>query len=179
MEAIALSRLDSAYREHRTKLWKFVRSKVADLETVEDIIQDVFAGASASAAEPIENLAAWLFQSASNRIVDWYRRRYRTEVTLEDESRSLEELLARSDIDLHNDLVRDTVIEELYSAIDELPDSQREVILRQAIGGETFREISEDTGIPLNTLLARKRYAVAALRKRLQDVKELIQDILS
>lgn len=174
-----MNQLDSAYREHGVNLRRFVGSKVADSETAEDIVQEVFARASASATEPIDNLAAWLFRTASNRIVDWYRRRYRSEVALEDESLSVEELLATSQIDLHDEMVREAVIEELYNAIDELPDAQREVILRQAIGEETFREISADTGIPLNTLLARKRYAVAALKARLHNIKEVIQDLLS
>ena len=135
MEAILLGRLETAYRKHHGDLSRFVRSKVSDNETAEDIVQEVFARASTSTTEPIENLAAWLFRAASNRIIDWYRRRYRTDVTLADESLSLEDMLDTSGLDLHDEMMRGAVIDELYEAIDELPYGQREVLLRQAIGG--------------------------------------------
>ena len=70
-------------------------------------------------------------------------------------------------------------LKKINKEIEELPESQREVIQRQAIGGETFREISEDTGVSINTLLARKRYAIAALRERLHDIKDLIHEAMS
>ena len=175
-----MSRIDGAYREHRSQLRRYISSKVADRETVEDILQDIFVRAiNANAVEPIEHLAAWLFRTASNRIVDWYRRRFRSDVSMEDEKLSLEGLLASSEIELHDAMVRELVFDELYRAIDELPDSQREVLVRQAIGGETFREISEESGVSVNTLLARKRYAVSALRRSLQDIKETIQELLA
>jgi RNA polymerase sigma factor (sigma-70 family) len=181
MEAIALGRLDDTYRTHGRQIHRYIKSKVADDEEAEDILHEVFtrAAISVNASEHIENLVAWLFRSASNRIVDWYRRKFRSDISADDESVSFEEILSNSQIDLHDDMIRDSVIEELYRAIDELPDAQREVILRQAIGGESFREISEDTGVSVNTLLARKRYAVAALRKRLQAMQETIQDLIT
>ncbi len=181
MEAVLLSRLDATYREHHISLRRFIRSKVSDGDTAEDILQDVFERAvdSVNTSEPIENLVAWLFRTASNRVVDWYRRRFRTEVSIETEEQTLEELVVSIGLGLEDDMVREMVLEELYDAIDELPESQREVILRQAINGETFREISQSTGVSINTLLARKRYAVTALKGRLQVIKETIMDVIT
>ena len=181
MEAVLLGRLDATYRDHHISLRRFIRSKVSDGETAEDILQDVFERAvdSVNTSEPIENLVAWLFRAASNRVVDWYRRRFRTEVSIEAEEQTLEELVVSTDLALDDDMVREMVLDELYDAIEELPDSQREVILRQAIDGETFREISESTGVSINTLLARKRYAIAALKERLYDIKETIMDLIT
>ena len=181
MEAMLLSRLDATYREHHGSLRRFIRSKVSDGDTAEDILQDVFERAvdSVNTSEPIENLVAWLFRAASNRVVDWYRRRFRAEVSIEAEEQTLEELVGSIDLGLEDEMVREMVLDELYDAIDELPENQREVILRQAIEGETFQEISESTGVSINTLLARKRYAITALKGRLQDIKETIMDLIT
>ena len=178
--------LDTAYREHGDDLLRYIRSKVVDRDAAEDILHDVFerAATSASATAPIENLAGWLFRIAYHRVIDWYRRRFRRDVSLDAgpdwrESASLEDLLIASEIDLDNEIIRESVLDELGEAIDELPAGQREVIIRQAIGGETFKEIAADTGVSINTLLARKRYAVASIRRRLHTIQGTIEQILA
>ncbi|HUV06618.1 MAG TPA: sigma-70 family RNA polymerase sigma factor [Spirochaetia bacterium] len=180
-----IEKLEQTYRDERGGLLAFIRSKIGDAEEAEDILQDVFIQATRSLnlTTPIENLIAWLYRVAKNRIIDWYRKkRYRT-VSIQstnhgtDERATIEEMLAGSGIDIEKDLIRSLVTEAVIESVEELPEAQREVFILQAIEGKTFREISESTGMSINTLLARKRYAVQFLRKRLRDLKEMLQDV--
>ncbi len=170
--------LDRAYRRTGNSLLGYIRKHVSDSEEAQDILHDTFARAAQtlSVADPIENITGWLFQTARNRIVDWYRRRFRTDVSIESHE-SLGSVLEDSGADLDDQLIRDAMLDELGLAIDELPEAQRDVIVRQAIGGETFRSISEESGVPINTLIARKRYAMQSLQNRLQDIADLLQEI--
>ena len=170
--------LERAYRRTGSSLLGYIRKRVSDSEEAQDILHDTFvrAAQTLSVAEPIENITGWLFQTARNRIVDWYRRRYRSDVSIES-NESLGSILEDSGVDLDDQLIRDAMFDELALAIDELPEAQRNVIVRQAIGGETFRSISDETGVPINTLIARKRYAMRSLQSRLQDIGDLLQEI--
>jgi len=149
-------------------------------EEAEDLLQDVFFQAvrAASVTDPIENVVGWLYTIARNRIIDLYRRKTITvSLQQETEDTSLEELLKDSGIDIEKDLIRTTVMDALIEALEELPNEQRDAFIRQTIEGKTFREISEETGTPLNTLIARKRYAVQFLRKRLHELKDIINEL--
>lgn len=159
--------LERTYRQSGPRLLGYIRSRVGSLEEAEDILHEVFAGAlrSFSITEPIENLLAWLFRAAQNRIVDWYRRKWRRPL---DPEPGLEELLASSEQSPHDAAERAALLEELAEGIEELPAAQRQVIVEQAIEGRPFREIAERTGVPLGTLLARKHAAIQALRRRLE-----------
>jgi RNA polymerase sigma factor (sigma-70 family) len=122
---------------------------------------------------------AWLYRVARNRIVDLYRRRKPT-VSIHagsDEGGTLEDLLQDSGIDLEQEVVRREVLEALMDSLEQLPKEQREVFLQQAVEGRTFRELAEESGTSINTLLARKRYAVLALRRRLGEIKELLDEL--
>ena len=144
----------------------------------EDILQDVFyqLASSYSVTEPIEQLTSWLFTVARNKIIDWYRKRKPQSVPVdipEDEARlGLADLLldARQNPD---DVYARTILWETFAeALDELPDNQREVFMMHEFEGKSFKEISEMTGEPINTLLSRKRYAVLFLREQLQELYE-------
>jgi len=144
----------------------------------EDILQDVFyqLASSYSVTEPIEQLTSWLFTVARNKIIDWYRKRKPQSVPVdipEDEARlGLADLLldARQNPD---DVYARTILWETFAeALDELPDNQREVFMMHEFEAKSFKEISEMTGEPINTLLSRKRYAVLFLREQLQELYE-------
>jgi RNA polymerase sigma factor (sigma-70 family) len=180
MEAVLVQRLEKVYRSERKSLLGFIRSRTGSLEEAEDLLQDVFFQAirSASVTEPIENVVGWLYTIARNKIIDRYRRK-RNIISLQQEREdvTLEELLADSGIDIEKEMIRAAIMDALIEALEELSPEQREAFIQQAIEGRTFREISEETGIPVNTLIARKRYAVQFLRKRLHELKEIVNEL--
>jgi RNA polymerase sigma factor (sigma-70 family) len=181
MEAVLVQRLERTYMRERGRLLAFIRSRVRGTEDAEDILQDVFTQAvqNLSATEPIDNLVAWLYTVARNRIVDLYRRR-RPIVSLHGgggEGGSLEDLLQDSGIDLEREVIRQEVLEALLDSLEELPPEQRDVFLQQAVEGRTFRELAGESGVSINTLIARKRYAVQALRRRLGELREVLDEL--
>jgi RNA polymerase sigma factor (sigma-70 family) len=180
MEAVLVQRLEKVYRNERSSLLGFIRSRTGSLEEAEDLLQDVFFQAirAASVTDPIENVVGWLYRIARNKIIDRYRRKRNTlSLQQEREDVTLEELLVDSGIDIEKEVIRRAVMDALIEALEELPPEQRDAFVQQAINGKTFREISEQSGIPLNTLIARKRYAVQFLRKRLQGLKEIVDEL--
>jgi RNA polymerase sigma factor (sigma-70 family) len=180
MEAVLVQRLEKVYRNERSSLLGFIRSRTGSLEEAEDLLQDVFFQAirAASVTDPIENVVGWLYTIARNKIIDRYRRKRNT-VSLQQEREdvTLEELLADSGIDIEKEVIRSAVMDALIEALEELPAEQRDAFIQQAIDGKTFREISEHSGVPLNTLIARKRYAVQFLRGRLHDLKDVVDEL--
>ncbi len=170
--------VEEQYRSERRKLFDFIRRRVGTTEDAEDILQDVFQqlAVSASIAEPIEQVTAWLFTVARNRIIDWYRKRKprSTARVVEDEGLpvELEELLFDPRQDPDEVYFRSLVWTELSDALDELPPEQREVFVMHELEGISFREMAQRMGAPVNTLLSRKRYAVLFLRDRLRDLYE-------
>lgn len=139
-------------------------------------MQDVFYQlvTSYSVTEPIEKLTSWLFTVTKNKIIDWYRRRRHESLPIEDESGvpRLEQILYDPDQNPDDLYARSLVWTELADALDELPDEQREVFVMHELEGRSFKEITETTGVPMNTLLSQKRYAVLFLRERLQELYE-------
>jgi RNA polymerase sigma factor (sigma-70 family) len=152
--------------ERRSSLLRFVRSRVNDTEVAEDLVQDVLYQflRSADARVAIEDATAWLFRAARNRIIDWYRRRK------SDEARPAEDADPIA-TEPRSDPARTVESAELWdaflAALDELPEDQREVFILHELEGVPFSQIAEMTGIKLNTLLSRKRYAALALRRKL------------
>ena len=159
------------------RLRNFIRKRVAR-EDVEDVLQDVFFELieAQRLMRPIEQAGAWLFRVARNRIIDRFRKK--KEISLdavppaEDErgAASLEDLLPSLDAGPEAVYARKVLLEELASALEELPADQRFVFVAHEIEGRTFRELASETGVSVNTLLSRKRYAVLHLRKRLQNI---------
>lgn len=169
----------AALRENGRRLRDFIRSRVAEPEDAEDIFQDVVVELTSAyrLMQPIEKMAAWLFRVARNKITDRYRKK-RT-VRLEDHFRPSEdpdessllvdELLSGDTAGPDTEFDRTLLWQAIESALDELPAEQREVFVAHELEGRSFQQLADETGLSINTLLARKRYAVLKLRQRLQD----------
>ncbi len=168
--------IDRTANRERARLLDFIKRRVRNESDAEDIVQEVFyqLAASYSVTEPIEQLTAWLFRVARNKIIDWYRRRrHQDAVPLEaneEEPPRLEEVLYDPGDGPDRLYARSLVWTELADALDDLPEEQREVFVLHELEGRSFKEIADMTGEPLNTLLSRKRYAVLYLRERLQGL---------
>jgi RNA polymerase sigma factor (sigma-70 family) len=168
--------------EHRPRLRNFIRKRVANDADVEDVLQDVFYKLVEAnrLLVPIEYVTGWLFQVARNRITDIFRKKSPenfSDVALEDEERDLlaiEDLLPSPDAGPDALYFRNLLLEELEIALAELPAEQREVFVAHELEGRSFKELSSETCVNVNTLLARKRYAVLHLRERLQGIRDEI-----
>ncbi|HYM43951.1 MAG TPA: sigma-70 family RNA polymerase sigma factor [Steroidobacteraceae bacterium] len=160
----------AAVRRERPRLLAFIRRRIDDAAEAEDILQEALYElvAAARLAQPVEQVGAWLTRVARNRIIDRFRKK-RPELA---EDEALEELLPAADGTPETDAMRMLLLEEIEAAIAGLPREQREVFIAQELDGVSFRELAERWGVSINTLLSRKRYAVRALRERLQAVYE-------
>jgi RNA polymerase sigma factor (sigma-70 family) len=166
--------------EERPRLRNFIRRRVPDPADVEDIVQDVFYELVEAnrMLMPIEHVTGWLFRVARNRITDLFRKKKpdrfsETAIAGEDgELLRIEELLPSPDDGPEALYFRTALLDELEIALGELPEEQRDVFVAHEIEGRSFKEIAAEAGVNVNTLLARKRYAVLHLRERLQDVYE-------
>ncbi len=171
-------RISEAIDREKPRLRNFIRRRVADPSDAEDILQEVFYELVEAyrLTQPIEQVGAWLFRVARNRITDLFRKKKPEESTndpivAEDgESLSLEDLLPSPDAGPEAAYARTVLLEELEDALDELPAEQRAVFLAHEIDGRSFKELSLETGLSVNTLLSRKHYAVIHLRERLRNV---------
>jgi RNA polymerase sigma factor (sigma-70 family) len=170
--------ISEAIQRERARLRNFIRRRVPDPRDAEDILQDVFYKLVEAnrLLMPIDHVTGWLFRVTRNRIADLFRRR-RTEnigtndaVNDHDELLQLEDLLPSPDAGPDAIYARNLMLDELELAIEELPEEQREVFVAHELEGRSFKEIAAETGVGLNTLLSRKRYAVLHLRERLQDI---------
>jgi RNA polymerase sigma factor (sigma-70 family) len=162
-------RLTEVVRREQSRLLRFIRRRVVNPRDAEDILQDVFSRLVEANRRlmPIDDVTAWLFRVARNRIVDLFRSR-----AAHDEPLAFEDLLPSSDAGPEADYARRLLLDELEAAIAELPDEQREVFVRHEIEGRSFKEMAAETGVSINTLLSRKRYAVLRLRERLRAAYE-------
>jgi RNA polymerase sigma factor (sigma-70 family) len=161
------------------RLRNFIRKRVSDEADAEDILQDVFYELIEAyrLMKPIEQAGAWMFRVARNRIVDRFRRKKPEALADEnilsgdgEDSLTLEDLLPSPDAGPEAAYARSILMEELDAAIDELPEEQREVFIAHEYDGISFKEISAETGVSVNTLLSRKHHAVVHLRQRLQTI---------
>jgi RNA polymerase sigma factor (sigma-70 family) len=172
------SRISEIVRRERSRLLNFIRRNAPDPDDAEDILQDVFYRLVEAnrLLMPIEHVTGWLFRVARNRITDLFRKKepenFSDLEVADEEGLSFEDLLQSLDGGPDEAYVRNLLLEELKRALAELPKEQREVFVAQELEGSSFREISEKTGVGVNTLLARKRYAVLRLRERLRRVYE-------
>lgn len=170
-------RISEAVQRERSRLGSFIRRRVPDPRDAEDILQEVFAELVEAnrLLMPIEHVTAWLFRVARNRITDLFRRRQPERFAdldlLDEEGEPLafEELLPSADTGPEAALARHALLEELVAALRELPAEQRAVFVAHELEGKSFRQLAQETGENLNTLLARKRYAVLHLRERLRQ----------
>lgn len=173
-------RISEIVAEQRARLRNFIRRRVPDPLDAEDILQDVFFKLVEAnrLLMPIEHVTGWLFRVARNRITDLFRKKKPqnfADTRTEDESGELlqiEDLLPSPEAGPEAVFVRNLLLEELELALEELPDEQREVFVGHELEGRSFKEMAEETGVSVNTLLSRKRYAVLHLRERLQSLHD-------
>ena len=162
----------------RLRLRNFIRRRVPDPADAEDIVQEVFYKLVEAnrLLMPIEHVTGWLFRVARNRITDLFRKKkpgtFSDEVTQGEDGEVLqvEDLWPSPDAGPEALYVRNVVLDELELALEELPEQQREVFVAHELEGRSFKEMAAETGVSVNTLLSRKRYAVLHLRERLQSV---------
>ena len=172
--------IEEAMEKDESRLRKFIRNRVADSGDAEDILQEVFYELIATyrLMQPVEQVSAWLFRVARNRITDLFRKKKpellndAIAVAEDGEDLLLEDLLPSADAGPEEAYARSVVLEALDEALDELPREQREVFVAHEVMGQSFKEIAEESGVSVNTLLSRKRYAVLYLRRRLQVIYE-------
>ncbi len=174
-------RVSKAIDREGSRLRNFIRKRVADREDAEDILQDVFYELVEAyrLMQPVEQVTAWLFSVARNRITDLFRKRTREglrtqppPVTADGGALQLDDWLPSPDAGPDAAYARSVLLEELDAALDELPEEQREVFEAHELMGYSFKEISAQTGVSVNTLLSRKHYAVLFLRERLQSIHD-------
>jgi RNA polymerase sigma factor (sigma-70 family) len=164
----------------QARLLRFIRRRVADPGDAEDVLQDVFSALVEAnrLLMPIDHVTGWLFRVARNRITDLFRRRApalfaemnTTEVN--DDAVSFGDLLPSPDVGPEALYLRRMLIAELEAALEDLPREQRDVFIAHEIEGKSFKEMAAETGVAINTLLSRKRYAVLRLRARLQRLHD-------
>ena len=150
----------------QSRLRRFIRRRVANPQDAEDILQDVFQRLVEANAllMPIEHVTGWLFRVTRNRIIDVFRK------TRPDEALGLDELLRSHEAGPDGAYERAVLLDAIEAALAELPEEQRSVFIAHEVEGRSFKEMSEKSGISVNTLLSRKRYAALRLRERLQHV---------
>jgi RNA polymerase sigma factor (sigma-70 family) len=170
-------RISEVFKREQSRLRSFIRRRVPDPSDAEDILQDVFYKLVEAnrMLMPIDHVTGWLFRAARNRIIDLFRRKRPegfgdADADEDDEPRSLEELLPSPDAGPEALYARSVLLDELELAVAELPPEQREVFVAHELEGRSFKEMAAATGLSVNTLLSRKRYAVLRLRERLQSV---------
>jgi RNA polymerase sigma factor (sigma-70 family) len=164
--------------EERFRLRNFIRRRVPDPSDAEDIVQEVFYELVEAnrLLMPIEHVTGWLFRVARNRITDLFRKKKPVPFSgaaAEDENGEIlriEDLLPSADAGPEALYFRNVLLDELEFALGELPDEQREVFVAHELEGRSFKEMAAETGVSVNTLLSRKRYAVLHLRERLQSI---------
>jgi RNA polymerase sigma factor (sigma-70 family) len=160
------------------RLRSFIRKRVLDIGDAEDVLQDVFYELTETyrMMKPVEQVTAWLFRVARNRITDLFRKQRAVSlnqpVDEAEGSNALEDLLPSLDAGPDAIYARELMLEALDDALDELPENQREVFVAHELMGKSFKDLSEETGVSVNTLLSRKRYAVLHLRERLRDMNK-------
>lgn len=173
-------RIAEIVTEQRSRLRNFIRRRVPDAADAEDIVQEVLYELVEAnrLLMPIEHVTGWLYRVARNRITDLFRKKKEepfSDADVVDESGEIlrfEDLLPSPDAGPDALYLHSLLVDELELALEELPDEQREVFIAHELDGRSFKELSAETGVNVNTLLSRKRYAVLHLRERLQKIHD-------
>ena len=176
---LAMQAKEQTFLKEKDRLLSFIRNRVSTTEEAEDILQDVFFQfvAGYDTIESLDRVTSWLFSVARNKIIDRYRkessRPQRRDFSWESGSDAdgpitLQEILPDLGNTPEDAVMREVIWSAILDALDELPVDQREIFILNEMEDRGFREIAEETGVSINTLLSRKRYAILALRKKLQ-----------
>ena len=172
-------RIAETIEREQTRLRNFIRQRVLDESEAEDILQEVFYELVQAyrLMKPVEQVGAWLYRVARNRIIDRFRKRrpetfsnHATAGEEEGEWFPWEDLLPSPDAGPEAAYVREVLMEEIDAALDELPEEQRDVFIAHELEGRSFNDLAAETGLRVNTLLSRKHYAVLYLRRRLRVI---------
>ena len=172
-------RIAETVKREQSRLRNFIRKRVLDESEAEDILQEVFYELVQAyrLMKPAEQVGAWLFRVARNRIIDRFRKRrpetfsnHATAGEEEGEWFPWQDLLPSPDAGPEAAYVREVLMEEIDAALDELPEEQRDVFIAHELEGRSFNEMAKETGLSVNTLLSRKHYAVVFLRRRLRAI---------
>lgn len=176
---LAMQLKEQTFLKEKDRLLSFIRHRVSSTEEAEDILQDVFYQfvAGFESIESLDRVTSWLFSVARNKIIDRYRRDaarpQRADLSVQaghedDAPITLQDILPDLGNTPEDSFFRDLIWETIMEALDELPAEQREIFIQNEMEEKSFRELSEQMGVSINTLLSRKRYAILALRKKLQ-----------
>lgn len=170
-------RISEAFARERERLWRFIRSRVPNDADAEDVLQDVFSELveAERLMQPLRQAGAWLFRVARNRIIDRFRKKAVEAAQSfpeaeSGETRLLDDLLPGRDASPEAAYAREVLLDELDAALEELTEEQRDVFIAHELEGRSFRELAQETGLSVNTLLSRKHYAVMHLRRRLRAI---------
>jgi len=167
------------FKSYQQKLLNFIRNRVGLLEDAEDILQDVFYQFSRvnNLIDPIENISAWLYRAARNKIIDHYKKKKDEPIpVLYDEDGDeyifdeIADIIYGKEATPETEMLRSLVFEEIQTALADLPKEQREVFEMTELLGFSVKETAKKTNTPVNTVLSRKHYAVKFLRKRLEEL---------
>jgi len=167
------------FTSFRQRLLNFIRSRVSRIEDAEDILQDVFYQFSRvnNMVNPIENISAWLYRAARNRIIDHRRKKKDEPLPVSNDEDAddyifdeIADIMYGEEATPETEMLRSLVFEEIQTALADLPEEQREVFEMAELLDYSVKEIAEKTHTPVNTVLSRKHYAVKFLRKRLEEL---------
>jgi RNA polymerase sigma factor (sigma-70 family) len=178
-------KIETVYKDERKRLLGYIKKRIPESVEAEDILQDIFYQLTLGFRDlqRIENLTAWLYKVADNRIIDLFRKKKPVNISYsenakvdEDGPLLLEEILPSLGSTPEDEEIKDMIWEAIEVTLSELPEEQSSVFIANEFEDMSFKEISEKTGIGINTLISRKRYAVLALRERLNDLYKLFKN---
>jgi RNA polymerase sigma factor (sigma-70 family) len=185
MSPLESDKIGTIYKGERKRLLGYIRNRISNRLEAEDILQDVFYQLTVGFSDirRLENLTAWLYKVADNRIIDTFRKKKPVIINYsesakdgEDGPLSLEEILPSLSSSPEDDELKDLIWEAIEDTLSDLPPEQKDVFLANEFEEMTFKEISDKTGVGINTLISRKRYAVLALRQRLNELYKLLKN---
>jgi RNA polymerase sigma factor (sigma-70 family) len=177
--------ISDTYKKESKRLLGFIRNRIPGKVEAEDILQDVFYQLTVGFNDirRMESLTAWLYRVAENRITDLYRKKrtltsgFKDNIAEDEQGPlKLEEILPAATVDPDDEELNDLIWEVIEETLAELPEEQRIVFVENEFEEKTFKEISEKSGIGINTLISRKRYAVLALRIKLDGLYKLLKN---
>ena len=178
-------KIGAVYKDERKRLLGYIRNRISDRVEAEDILQDIFYQLTVGFNDirRIESLTAWLYKVADNRITDLFRKKKPVNISFSENSKSddegplaLEEILPSLGSTHEDDEIKEMIWDAIEETLSDLPAEQRNVFVENEFEDMSFREISEKTGVGINTLISRKRYAVLALRERLNELYKLLKN---
>jgi RNA polymerase sigma factor (sigma-70 family) len=178
-------KIGTVYKDERKRLLGYISNRIHDKVEAEDILQDVFYQLTVGFRDirRIETLTVWLYKVADNRITDLFRKKKHASINYSENSKvdddgplALEEILPSLGSTPEDEEIKELIWEAIDETLSELPEEQREVFVANEFEDKSFKEISEKTGIGVNTLISRKRYAVLALRERLNELYKLLKN---